>query len=444
MIVAVYDAFSWAAMTTTVPLTTRTFPAEFLWGTASAAHQVEGGNTNNDYYEWELNGRLKYAAGLADDEYHRYVEDFATAASLGHNAIRLSIEWSRIEPRPNEFSDAEIAHYRDVLTTAHADGLKTYVTLHHFTNPIWAAAEGGWAGDKMVDRYSDYVRYVVPRIGDLVDYWLTINEPNANAFTSYGIGATPPGVTDTQQVGVALANFLKAHAAAYRLIHSTFPQAKVSLTVNMIQFDPARWWMPADKFIADALDDFWNRQILDSIRSGRIRLFVPFQLDREESWPALAGTMDFVAIDYYTRFLIRSDPSAPGGYALAESDGAHADNGSEVYPAGLLRILRSLKPYGLPIHVTENGVTDAQDHLRGQFICDHVGAIAAAIDEGVDVRAYLHWSLVDNYEWVYGFTQHFGLIAVDLATQQRTVRASAYMFSRIIASRSVSPCTQPP
>jgi beta-glucosidase len=417
-----------------------TFPADFAFGTATAAQQVEGGNTNNDYYQWEQQGRTP-PAGAADDEYHRYEEDFAIASSLAQNAFRLSIEWSRIEPSQGVFSDAEVQHYVAVLTSAHAHGLRTFVTLHHFTNPIWAADQGGWANPAMPRWFADYVAYVVPRIGGLVDYWLTVNEPNGEAFTSYLAAATPPGVSDVATMGNVLANFLKAHAAAYHLIHASFPDARVSFANHFRILDPARWWDPADRLMADILSNFWNDQLLDSIASGRIRLFVPTLLDHEEDWPSLKGTLDFIGVNYYTRNLVRADPSAPQGFTLeTAADAPTTPRGLEIYPAGMYRILLALRRYHLPLFITENGIDDPTDARRAAFICDHLAAVAAAMAEGADVRGYLYWSLVDNYEWTSGYGPKYGLVAVDFATQQRTIRPSAQVFAAIARTRSLAPC----
>lgn len=422
----------------------RTFPDGFLFGTATAAHQVEGGNTNNDYYEWEQQGRTP-AAGLADDEYHRYDEDLAIASSLGQNAFRLSLEWSRIEPRQGAYADAEIAHYIAELSDAHAHGLRTFVTLQHFTNPIWAADQGGWANDAMPRWFADYVAYVVPRIGTLVDYWLTVNEPNGNAFTSYLLGATPPGRSDVPTMGRALANYLKAHAAAYHLIHASFPSALVSFADHFRILDPARWWDPADRLMADVLSSFFNDQPLDAIATGHLRLAVPTLLDIEEDVPSLKGTLDFIGVNYYTRNLVRTDTGAPQGFVLEnEPDAATSASGEEIYPAGLYRLLLALRRYHLPLVITENGIDDPTDGQRASFICGHLAAVAAAIAEGADVRGYLYWSLIDNYEWTSGYVPKYGLVAVDLATEQRTIRPSARLFAEIARTRSLAPCANAP
>ena len=419
-----------------------TFPRDFLFGTATAAQQVEGGNTNNDYYQWEQEGRTP-AAGAADDEYDLYDEDFAIASSLGQNAFRLSIEWSRIEPQQDTFSEPAIDHYVAELADAHARGLRTFVTLHHFTNPIWAADQGGWANDAMPQWFAEYVAYVVPRIGGLVDYWLTVNEPNGNAFTSYLLGATPPGDEDVQTMGRALANYLSAHATAYHLIHAAFPAALVSFAEHFRILDPARWWDPADRFVADALNSFFNDQPLEAIATGHLRLYVPTLLDIEEDLPSLKGTLDFIGVNYYTRSVVRTDASAPQGFVLENEPGAPVTaSGEEIYPAGLYRVLLSLRRYHLPIVITENGIDDPTDTQRASFICEHLAAVAAAMAEGADVRGYLYWSLVDNYEWTSGYGPKYGLVAVDLETEVRTIRPSAYVFADIARTRSLAPCRE--
>lgn len=418
-----------------------TFPRGFLWGAATAAHQVEGGNTNNDWAEWERIGRLQEPAGIASDHWRRFAEDLDLAGALRHTAYRMSLEWSRIEPTPGAFDDAAIRHYRTVIATARARGMRTFVTLHHFTNPQWAAARGGWADPAMPEWFARYVEHVVPQLHDVVDHWITVNEPNVNAITSYLAGATPPGLRDRSLVGPVLANFLKAHARAYRAIHRIDPDASVGLAHHMRAFDPSRWWHPLDHLIAKVVSAFWNEQILDAITSGRIRFDVPLLLSYDERWPELAGTLDFIGLNYYTRDLIRSDLGQAEGFALEVAPGsARSDLGWEIYPEGLGRSLRTLKRYGLPVYVTENGVADASDARRASFICDHLKQVLIARQDGVDVRGYLHWALIDNYEWLEGSRPRFGLIEVDYATQQRRVRESARAYTAVIAAGSIAPC----
>lgn len=419
------------------------FPKEFLWGSATAAQQVEGGNTNNDWYEWEQLGKTRDKAGLADDEYNRYDEDFEIAKNLNQNAFRLSVEWSRIEPSEGVFSQQEILHYRDVLIAAHNRGLKTFVTLHHFSNPLWAYHQGSWLNPKMPQWFGGFAAYAVANLGDLVDYWITLNEPTVHILTGYVAGVTPPGRKDLKTAMNALANLLKGHAAAYHVIHALYPKAPVGIAHHMRVFHPARWWNIGDQLVASFIDDFWNTHILRSIQTGYIKFNIPFVLNYQEDWPELEGTLDFIGVNYYTRELVKLDLSKPEKFEFVPNEkapGGHTDLNWEIYPEGFYTSIRRAASFGWPVYITENGIADAQDKKRTKFICDHLREMSFAMEDGADVRGYLHWSLIDNWEWVDGYMPKFGLVEVDFATQKRTVRPSAKVLAQIISSRSLSAC----
>lgn len=418
-----------------------TFPPGFLWGAATAAHQVEGGNTNNDWYDWEQRGRTKEPSGIAVDHYNRYLEDFDLAASLGHNAYRMSVEWSRIEPERGVYSREVMLHYRAMLKAARDRGLKTFVTLHHFTTPLWATKEGTWADPEIVQRFGDFAAYIIPNIGDLVDSWITLNEPNVVALLGYGVGITPPGMQDQSKLGLVLANFMKAHAKAYHLIKAFFPNAPVGFAHHMRVFAPYRSWHPGDVVIARIVDDFWNNQILRAMKTGEIKFKIPFILNYSERWPELEGTLDFVGINYYTRDYLKLDLSAPQKFVIVPTDKAeHNDLGWEIYPHGIYTSIAKAASFGYPIYITENGIADAKDEKRKAFICDHLREVAQAIADGMDVRGYLYWSLLDNFEWVDGFKPRFGLVEIDYSTLSRTVRPSARAYSEIIRTGGFDFC----
>ena len=417
------------------------FPTEFLWGAATAAHQVEGNNINNDWYEWEQQGRSAEPSGIAADFYHRYEGDFDLAKSLAHNAFRMSIEWSRIEPENGKFSNTELLHYRDVLTAARARGLKTFVTLHHFTNPLWASRQGGWSNSEMPLWFGDYVNFIVPNLSDLVDFWITINEPNVSILTSYVVGLTPPGIQDMKKAAIALSNYLKAHARAYHAIHGFSPDAKVGFAHHMRIFTPERWWHPGDILVAHFVENFWNHQILRAMKSGHIRLSIPFVINYDEHWPELAGTLDFLGVNYYTRDYMKLDLSVKEKFVVVpHTDVPLNDLGWELYPKGLYRSLLLAGSYGVPIYITENGLADASDSQRKNFLCTHLRQLSYAMEDGVDVRGYLHWALIDNFEWVSGYKPRFGLIAIDYKTQERHIRSSARVYQDVISSGKLTAC----
>lgn len=421
------------------------FPSKFLWGVSTSAHQVEGQNSKNDWWEWEQNCHVAHCdqSGEAADHYHRFRQDLDLAQSLGINLYRFSIEWSRIEPSPGVFSLEEIQHYREVLQAAHARGMKTMLTLHHFTLPLWLThrntpEKSGWLDPEIPELFGRFTEKVVQGLGDQVDYWNTLNEPTVNALTGYVAGVSPPGLQDIQKAPFVLANFVKAHAKAYRIIQRYQPQALVGFAHHMRVFDPYRSWHPLDQLAAYWIDDFWNHQFIRAMETGLIDFGIPFVFHYSEPYsPELAGSLDFIGVNYYSRDLIAFDSQSPQRFSIKLKAGAPlSEVGWEIYPEGLYRVLKSAYKYGLPLYITENGVADAQDRLRGRFICDHLEQVARALAEGVDIRSYIHWSLIDNFEWSLGWAPQFGLASVDRATQKRTLRPSALVYRDIIQGRS--------
>ncbi len=421
------------------------FPRGFLWGASSAAYQVEGGLTNNDWYEWEVEKKNVDPTGRATDFWNRYGEDLGIARDLRHNAFRMSVEWSRLEPEPGRWDESAFDHYRAILRDARARGLRTFVTLHHFTTPLWLTRKEGWLNPEAPLRFGEFTARVVEELGGDIDYWITLNEPNVRMLTGYIVGLAPPGEQDFHRGVRMLAGLLKAHARAYREIHARIPGARVGFAHHMRDMQPARRWNPLDVLITGVINDFWNKQILDAMMSGRIFLQVPFLVHHDEEVPELAGTLDFVGVNYYTRDKIRFNSSAPTFFDLVPAPADQStEMGMEIYPRGFYRALALAGSYGKPVYVTENGIADAGDLKRGRYICDHLKQLGFAIQDGVDVRGYLHWSLTDNWEWVYGFGPRMGLVEIDYSTLARKVRPSAYLYRDVIAAGSTAPCDAQP
>ncbi len=412
--------------------TTPTSAHPFLIGAATAAHQVEGGNTNNDWYLWEKAGKTKDLSGIAVDHYHRYEEDFNLAKSLGHNVHRLSIEWSRVEPEPGTFNEQEFHHYRNVLLALKKRNIKVVLTLHHFTDPIWFAKKGAWLNEQAPADFKEFTQQVVNHLGDLVDYYITFNEPNIKILGGYASGVTPPGLKDFKNVGPAFANLFKAHAFAYQIIHQSNPMAMVSIAHHMRVFSAARRFHPIDRILAYYFDRFWNEQILDAMITGVIRLKIPLILNYTEVVPSLKNTLDFVGVNYYSRDFVRFDLGSdqkfriiPPSEIFSAQPEKLTDNGWEIYPEGFYQVLMQASRPHLPIMVTENGIADAKDSKREKFIRDHFQQMKKAMTDGAPVFGYLHWSLMDNFEWLDGFGPRFGLVEMDYQTLERKIRPSA-------------------
>lgn len=410
------------------------FPEGFLWGAATSAHQVEG-NLNNDWTEWErmnaerlaeaarekqwpshiLNQhpnpleKENYISGKAVDHYNRYGEDFDIAKSLYHNAHRFSLEWSRIEPREGEFSEEAILHYRDVLRALKARGMVPFVTLWHYTLPVWMRDKGGLESDQFVKYFTRYVRTIVKRLDDLVTHWITLNEPTVVLLDSYIRGVRPPQKVNPFAFFKVFKNLAEAHNKAYEMIHRTDKLAQVGVA-NLLDFwEPADTMSPLDQWVYKQAKYYRNERFLE----------------------LTAGSHDFFAMQYYFHTKIAFP------FAIKNENKRVSDLGWEIYPEGIYHILKDLKSYKLPVYITENGVADLRDYVREDFIRDSLFWVHRAIREGVDVRGYFHWSLLDNFEWDKGFWPRFGLVRVNYKTLERRVRPSAQFYAEIAKTNSL-------
>lgn len=416
----------------TYPQPDMMFPPGFLWGAATSAHQVEGG-ASNDWTDWENTpGRIRDGsnAQMACDHYHRFREDWALARDLGHNAHRLGVEWSRIEQAEGVFSDEALHHYRDVLAALRDAGLQPMVTLHHFTNPRWFVANGGWESRTAVDRFTRYVERTVSALRDLCSLWVTINEPMIYFYEGYLTRRWPPGRGGPVRGLRAVRNMIRAHAQAYHLIHSLQDTAQVGIAHNMRLFDPANPRRLLDRLTAGAEDRVFNRVLLWALADGYLRA----PLGAGEYVAEADDSLDFIGLNYYARDMVAF--ALHGGTAFfarnGPAPGAATDLfGWELYPHGLYRLLMDLAAFGKPLYVTENGLADATDAQRPLYLAQSVAAMWQAVQEGAPLRGYFHWTLLDNFEWAEGYSVPFGLVSVDRQTQQRTVKRSGMLYREI-------------
>jgi beta-glucosidase len=429
------------------------FPDGFLWGVATAAHQYEGGNTNNQWYAWEQAGHIhtgEHASDACDwwrdeGEGGHAEHDFDRAAAMGLNALRLSVEWSRVEPRPGEWDDAALARYRRMLRALRDRGIEPMVTLHHFTDPLWFAERGAFLAPDAVQTFTRYATHAAEALGDLCDLWCTINEPNVYAVIGYHVGIFPPGKQgDMRSALRVLGALARAHAAVYRAIHRLQPQARVGWAQNYEIFDPARSRSPLDRLSAAVLDAGYNDVFPRAVRSGDAAL--PFRR-AVGNLRTVRDTADYLGINLYYRDLVRFDPRnprelfarrsvAPGA---PRSDQPAAGSWGEVYPQAIARVARRLAPLRKPIYVTESGVADHDDHLRPWLLATAIRAMYDVLAEGIDLRGYFHWSLVDNFEWAEGWSTRFGLVALDPVTQERTPRPSAELYAQLARANALTP-----
>jgi beta-glucosidase len=421
------------------------FPKGFLWGTASAAHQVEGNNTNNDWWHFEQRPEAIWhgdRSGLACDWWRNAERDFDLMAEMGHSTHRLSVEWSRIEPEEGVFNPEAIARYREMLTGLHQRGIEPMVTLFHFSSPLWLARQGGWRNPTALVRFRRFVRHTVEQLGDLVTLWCTINEPNVYAALAYLFGEHAPGGQSLLLYFRVLSHLLQAHGAAYRVIHGLDGSAQVGLVKNVQIFEPLE---PPDRpsvWLTGLIDRIFNQLTLKAVEDGRLR--APLGHGLTAHGP-LVDSLDFWGLNYYhrQRTSLRSRngtrlallQSTPG--AEVSDSGRHGPYG-EIYPAGIYHVIKRVATLGKPIYITENGLPDAEDEQRPRFLVTHLARIQQAIAEGADVRGYYHWSFTDNFEWAEGWALRFGLVALDHKTQVRSPRPSAELYSQIIRENAIT------
>ncbi|MBI2334947.1 glycoside hydrolase family 1 protein [Candidatus Daviesbacteria bacterium] len=382
------------------------FPDGFLWGSATSAYQVEGGNIHSDW------GDL---AGLACDQYHRYKEDFELAKKLGHNAHRLSIEWSRIEPQEGEFDQSEIDHYVKLLKYLKKLNMTVMLTLWHFTLPMWVADKGGWENGKTVFYFERYLKKIIPYIGDYVDLWVTINEPGVYIYETYIERVWPHAKKSLWSQIKTFLNLASAHKKAYRLLHQTYPAGKpVGMANNIMSFESFHKHSFIEQ-LAVSLNDFFINHLF-------------YFLTR--------GTHDFLGINYYfhVRFKHKGVTPLPDSRLMQTHD--ISDLGWEVYPEGIFDALTDLSD-DIPIYITECGIASTNDDRRNRFLLMYLQEVSRAIRSGVNVRGFFYWSLIDNFEWHLGFEPRFGLVEVDYETQKRTPRNSARVYSEIIKRNAI-------
>ncbi|MEM6994950.1 MAG: family 1 glycosylhydrolase [Myxococcota bacterium] len=421
------------------------FPSGFQWGTATSAHQVEGGNTGNDWWAWEqAPGRIRdgSTSGAAADWWGGYAErDLAWAASAGHTAHRFGLEWSRLEPEPGRFDDDAIARYRQIFAAAKAMGLSTMVTLNHFTLPRWVVRQGGWTERSTVDRFETYAARCGRAFADVVDRWATLNEPNVLAHMGYASTRWPPGRGNAWAGFVALANQLRAHAAAYAALHAVVPSPSVGVVLSLQKFSPKRR-RSLDVLGAGLQDWVMNGAMLKALEHGR---FVPPLSARPTKVEGLARSYDWLGCNYYGRYVVQFDRRRAalgfGRHVQERSVRTAWTDWGQPHAESLTDQLVRLARMGAPVYVTENGVFDPDDAHRSAFIVDHVRAVHEAITRGADVRGYYHWSLVDNFEWAEGWSTGFGLLALDRDTQVRTPRPSAEVYSQICRANGIADST---
>src|SRR5256886_5195663 len=427
--------------------TSRQFPEGFLWGVSTAAHQVEGGNRNNQWSDWEAAGRIRSGefSGNACDWWNNAEHDFDLAQVMGLNALRLSVERSRIEPRRDRWDTAALNRYRAMLNALRQRNIQPMVCLHHSTHPRWFEQDGAFLAPNAAERFELFNRRVVEELGDLCQHWVTFNEPNVYGALGYVLGEFPPGRKGEVITAVRVVNRMAAcHARAFHAIHELQPDAQVGWAHNYVVFEPVNRAFPPDRWIAALLRYLFNESFIGLIEHGRLTF--PFNF-ATPNLNEVKNTCDFVGLNVYSRFHVAfslKHRSQLFGNVFVPPHVPQGDCGvekpyGEAYPEAIREAVQSVARLGKPIYILENGVPDAEDRIRPWLMVNAIKALHGTVEEGYDVRGYFHWKITDNFEWSEGWRLRFGLVALDPAPQRRTMRDSARLYSAIRRANGISP-----
>ncbi len=412
------------------------FPKDFLFGSATAAHQVEGEdgerNTDWDVYMNQYPEMIKlHEKGPEWWKKGKAEHDINTMAGLGLKVQRIGISWGRIEPQKGNINLEAVARYKEIIKTIVDAGMIPMVTLNHYVLPQWVAREGSWENKRTIGHFEHFVKFAALEFPD-VNYWITMNEPNILVILAYFSKYFPPQKNNLISASIARWNMLEAHKRSFRKIKSINPMSKVGMTFAF------RWNLPEHK---NHLWDKWYSNLVNHISVGSYI-------------EATKKTMDFIGCNYYTGYYLNldirkykfrarnSDKLTAKTLLFGETrkpNSYKSDYGWPIVPEFFLEVLRYLKKtYDLPIYITENGIADKEDKHRSFYILTHLVSVWKAMQEGVKVEQYIHWSTIDNLEWIVGYTKEFGLINNDPVTGERELRRSAHLYKDIAQSGEIN------
>jgi len=462
-----------------------TFPAGFLWGAATAAYQVEGAAREGGRGEsiWDVFSRVPGAVAdahngdVACDHYHRSAEDIRLMQDLNLAAYRFSISWARCMPDGVTPNPEGIAFYSRLVDQLIDAGITPWVTLYHWDLPQALEDKGGWAARETAERFAEYAAVMHEALGDRVRIWTTLNEPWVSAFLGYAAGIHAPGRRDPAAALAAVHHLLLGHGLAVRGLRRRDPEATLGITLNLTVADPADPAREGDKDAARRVDGQSNRLFLDPLFRGEYPADVLADVAhlgmadvvRAGDLEVISAPIDALGVNYYHGDAYTTDPATPSDATPSPSDAPPstvvAANGVrqvprglpvtgmgwEIQPEGLRRLVNRLQreytgPAGIPMYITENGaafedVADAEgfvdDQARLSFFDQHLRALHQSLADGADVRGYFAWSLLDNFEWSFGYHQRFGLVRVDYETQRRTPKASGLWYSQVAAANAL-------
>jgi beta-glucosidase len=427
------------------------FPDGFRWSVATSGHQIEGGDTGSDWADWEAQGHVKTqeCSGQACDHWNRLREDTMLLKALHVTQYRFSMEWSKIEPEEGKWDAEALRHYREEVALLKENGIAPLITINHYTLPRWIAKKGGWRWEGMPDAFARYSEFLYRKVAPEATDWITLNEPMVVILRGYMTGEYPPGFASDETACLPLRHMVQAHGRAYHRLHAialeTGRKIRVGAAHHLRVFQPLRGAGMGGRFdstVAKTMDAFFNWAFPDAIEGGHLVVSLPGSLEINEFIPEAVRTQDYFGLNYYSRETVRFRLRSRKHYEIVPAcEGTEAsDVGWRIYPSGLYQMLKEVKWRfsGKPIFITENGIADAADTKRARFLLDHLAVLHQAIQEGIPVVGYCHWSLMDNFEWIEGFSPRYGLYAVDYRTRAPTLRESGKLFSKIAEENAIS------
>ncbi len=409
---------------------------KFFWGTATSSFQIEG-HIENDFTEWEKLGKFvhnneKVMYENGSNHWMMWEDDFKLMKKLNVNAYRFSFEWARIEPRRNTFDRKALDQYERMVDWLLKHQIEPFLTIHHFTHPTWFHEYSPWHDEKSKDVFLNYVDKIVRIFKDRIKYFITFNEVLVWVMAGYGEGNFPPGHKNLDLMMNALYNILKTHRETYDLIKSYNENAEVGVAKHFIVFKRARDWFFLDKEVQNRIHYFFNVMELDAFKNNILSCSLPPLLKFEKEID-LNNKIDFWGINYYYRLYTKFKFSLKNPFYFYTKN-PQTDTGWEIYPKGLYKIIKLVSTYRKKMFITENGIATQDDELRKKFIKRHIKFLIKAIENGFNVQGYFYWSLIDNYEWLFGKSKRFGLISVDYEKNfERHITQNGYYYSQLIS-----------
>ncbi|MGM0639977.1 MAG: glycoside hydrolase family 1 protein [Thermotogota bacterium] len=409
------------------------FPKDFLWGAATAAHQIEGFNYGSDWYQWEKKGKIKDGSSsekaCLSEKY--YMRDIDKLNELNLNSYRFSIEWAKIETKKGDFNNKEIERYKNMIRELKKRNIEPIVTLFHFSLPIWFLEMGGFSKVENIKYFTNYVHRIVKELKGMVQYYIIINEPMVYLTQGYLFGEWPPGEKNIKEAYEVGKNLLIMYDKTYNMIKKMEPYSKISIAKHTSVYEPYSRMSMKDKIAANRIRELFDHTFVDSIVKQKI--LPPFG---EKESLEYNSDLDFLGINYYTKRYIKYHKEKK--FDIKTKSNHLTDIGWEFYPEGIEEVLERFSKYDIPIMITENGIADSEDRYRTRYILLTLEKIHYAIKKNIKIIGYMHWSLMDNFEWIEGLSMRFGLYKTDYNNNILILRNSGEIYSKIANKNNIS------